>query len=232
SSMQTSRYVSTDTIERTATTSPSKMHTIIIEQGASKQQRNNTQEPFSPTIMNVHTGDTVTWINEDSVEHTINSIAFNSSKLSPNGSASSSGDSSSSFRHTFKEQGIFLYYSKNYPRMAGVVYVDTEETERQLTSTIGPKHLTDVKIEMPLNSAYANRYGPFYIPVAAKVSEGNRITWENHDFIPHTATASDGSFDSGPIGIGKSFSTISTEKGIVPYYCKIHPWMQGIIVLS
>lgn len=67
----------------------------------------------------------------------------------------------------------------------------------------------------------------------AKVSEGDRITWENHDFIPHTATASDGSFDSDVVSPGESFSIITKGQGvIVAYFCEIHPWMQGVVAIS
>jgi plastocyanin len=217
--------------QKTTEVSSQNHNTITIKQGASNKQ-NKILEPFSPSVLNIHVGDTVTWINEDSVSHTVDSIAFNSSELSPKTSNSpNSGGNPSSFKHTFREPGIFLYYSKKYPYMAGVIYVDTEETQRQLISTVTP-NLTNVKIEMPWNSAYANKNGPFYIPVDAKVSEDNRITWENHDFIAHTATATDHSFDSGPVIPGHSFSTTAKGKGIIPYFCEIHPWMQGIVTIS
>ncbi|MDQ3853146.1 MAG: hypothetical protein M3299_09960, partial [Thermoproteota archaeon] len=203
-------------------------YTVTIREGASKQS--NLLEPFSPAIINVHVGDTVTWVNEDSVNHSINSIAFNSGQISPKGSENANS-SSSSFQHAFQKPGVFLYFSKNYSHMAGVVYVDAEETQREIISTTNPQ-LRDVKIEMPYNSAYANDLGEFYIPVAARVSEGDIITWENHDFIPHTATASDGSFDTDVVLSGGSFSITAQGKGVKPYFCEIHPWMQGIVMIS
>ncbi len=207
-------------------------YTVTIKEGASKQS--NLLEPFSPAIINVHVGDTVTWVNEDSVNHSINSIAFNSGQMSPKGSESGnpSSSSSSSFQHTFQKPGVFLYFSKNYSHMAGVVYVDAEETQREIISTTTNPRLTDVKIEMPYNTAYANERGEFYFPVAARVSEGEMITWENHDFIPHTATASDGSFDTDVVLSGGSFSITAQGKGVKPYFCEIHPWMQGIVIVS
>lgn len=203
-------------------------YTVTIKEGASKQS--NMLEPFSPAIINVHVGDTVTWVNEDNVNHSINSIAFNSGQISPKGSENE--NSSSSFQHTFQKPGVFLYFSKNYSHMAGVVYVDAEETQREIISTTTNPRLTDVKIEMPYNSAYSNEHGEFYFPVAARVSEGDMITWENHDYIPHTATASDGSFDTEAVLSGGSSSVIAQGKGMKPYFCEIHPWMQGLVMVS
>jgi plastocyanin len=205
-------------------------YTVTIKEGASKQS--NLLEPFSPAIINVHVGDTVTWVNEDSVNHSINSIAFNSGQMSPKGSESGNPSSSSSFQHTFQKPGVFLYFSKNYSHMAGVVYVDAEETQREIISTTTNPRLTDVKIEMPYNTAYANERGEYYFPVAARVSEGDMITWENHDYIPHTATASDGSFDTDVVLAGGSASITVQGKGMKPYFCEIHPWMQGIVIVS
>ena len=115
--------------------------------------------------------------------------------------------------------------------MAGVVYVDAEETQREIISTTTNPRVTDVKIEMPYGSAYANDRGEFYFPVAARVSEGDMITWENHDFIPHTATASDGSFDTEVVLSEQSSSITAHGKGMKPYFCEIHPWMQGIVMI-
>jgi len=126
---------------------------------------------------------------------------------------------------------MFVYYSKDDPTMAGVVYVGVEDTQREIESTTDA-NLTNVIIEMPWNSAYANKYGPFYMPVFARATVGDRVMWENHDFIPHTATAADGSFDSEVVSPGSSFYFIAKDKGTIPYFCEIHPWMQGILRIS
>lgn len=199
-------------------------HLIVIQQGASK---GDVEEPFSPSSISIHAGDKVTWVNKDEVSHTISSLAFNSSQLSPD----RDGENSSSFSYTFDQAGVFVYYSKAYPQMAGVVYVDFEETQRELVSSTDPG-VTEVRVEMPQDSAYANKYGPFFIPVNARVSVGDRVVWENIDFIPHTATAADGSFDTGVLSPGKSFSIEVKDKGVTSYYCKIHPWMVGTVTVS
>ena len=77
-----------------------------------------------------------------------------------------------------------------------------------------------------------------YSPNPASVSGDSTITWNNIDDSPHTATADDGSFDTGIINGGSSGSAlISTSTGTrtIPYHCNVHPEMRGtlqVIALS
>ena len=53
----------------------------------------------------------------------------------------------------------------------------------------------------------------------------------NLDGATHTLTARDGSFDTGELGGGKTaFITLNTT-GTFPYYCKIHNYMTGTVVV-
>ena len=71
-----------------------------------------------------------------------------------------------------------------------------------------------------------------YSPNPASVSGGSTVTWNNVDSTPHTATADDGSFDSGIINGGSSARVvISANSGVstIPYHCSVHPEMRGIL---
>jgi plastocyanin len=48
------------------------------------------------------------------------------------------------------------------------------------------------------------------------------VTWRNDDSVAHTVTANDGSFDSGTLQPGQSFSHTFTSAGTFSYYCAIH----------
>ena len=67
---------------------------------------------------------------------------------------------------------------------------------------------------------------------------GDTIIWKNADTTFHdvtSGTAADGPngiFSSGPIGPGKSFSYKFSEIGDYPYYCTLHPWMEGTILVT
>jgi plastocyanin len=69
-------------------------------------------------------------------------------------------------------------------------------------------------------------------PGAITVSVGDTVTWANHDSADHTATASDGSFDTGTLGRGQSGSHTFTRAGTFSYVCSIHPNMHGTVVVT
>ena len=77
-----------------------------------------------------------------------------------------------------------------------------------------------------------------YTPNTASVTDRSTVTWNNIDSTPHTATADDGSFDTGIINGGSSGSAIiSANSGttVIPYHCSVHPEMRGtlqVITLS
>lgn len=68
-----------------------------------------------------------------------------------------------------------------------------------------------------------------YKPDPVTIEEGGKVTWKNEDSVAHTATAEDGSFDTGPIEEGKLQSETFKQPGTYRYVCSIHPQMHGTI---
>lgn len=68
-----------------------------------------------------------------------------------------------------------------------------------------------------------------YQPDPVEVRVGGKVVWQNEDSAPHTATADDGSFDTGTIEQGKLGSETFKEAGSYPYFCEIHPDMRGTV---
>jgi plastocyanin len=71
-----------------------------------------------------------------------------------------------------------------------------------------------------------------FAPAELHMRRGERVTWVNRDLVPHTATAKDGSFDSGPIAAGASWSTVAAHAGRIPYACTFHPTMIATLVVD
>jgi len=67
---------------------------------------------------------------------------------------------------------------------------------------------------------------------------GDTIVWKNADTSFHTVTSGseaegfDGLFDSKEFAPGKSFTYKFSEIGHYPYYCTLHPWMDGTIIVT
>ena len=84
---------------------------------------------FSPNPVNVKIGDTITWVNEDSVFHTV--VSGNPSSGGETGKVFDSGLSGptalttkgKTFSHTFTEKGEFPYFCQLHPTMIGKVIV-------------------------------------------------------------------------------------------------------------
>jgi plastocyanin len=68
-----------------------------------------------------------------------------------------------------------------------------------------------------------------YEPDPVVVQVGGKVIWQNEDTAPHTATADEGSFDTGTIENGKLGSATFKQPGTFTYFCEIHPTMHGTV---
>lgn len=62
-----------------------------------------------------------------------------------------------------------------------------------------------------------------FTPGNLQVPVGATVTFTNDDSVPHTATARDGSWDTGLLNQGESKSITFDKPGDYEYYCKVHP---------
>jgi plastocyanin len=69
-------------------------------------------------------------------------------------------------------------------------------------------------------------------PKEMDVPVGTTVTWTNLDSVAHTATADDGTFNSGNLNPGQSYSYQFDKSGSYTYNCTYHPGMQGTIVVK
>jgi plastocyanin len=68
----------------------------------------------------------------------------------------------------------------------------------------------------------------FSVP-ALEVAVGDTVTFTNADAAPHTATATDGSFDTGELTQGQSATITISQAGTFDYFCAVHPSMKASI---
>jgi len=77
-----------------------------------------------------------------------------------------------------------------------------------------------------------------FIPSPVTIPMGGTVTWENNDTAAHTATGGSategpsGVFDSSLIMAGSSFSHTFEDAGTFDYFCMVHPWMVGTVMVS
>jgi plastocyanin len=61
---------------------------------------------------------------------------------------------------------------------------------------------------------------------------GTTVVFKDLDDDPHTVTAVDGSFDSKGLAQGDTFTFRFTKAGTYHYYCKVHPFMKGTVIVK
>ncbi len=105
---------------------------------------------------------------------------------------------------------------------------NTSSSTSQLSSG---SSLKDNTITIPKGAQSPNS-GNYYNPPNANIQSNSKITFKNDDSVVHTATADDGSFNTGNISPGSSKSVTVKGQGIISYHCTIHPWMKGKITIS
>lgn len=70
-----------------------------------------------------------------------------------------------------------------------------------------------------------------FIEQRLEIAPGTTVEWVNRDDVVHTATSDDGSWNSGAIEPGASWSATFDEPGIYSYHCGPHPYMRGTITV-
>jgi len=71
-----------------------------------------------------------------------------------------------------------------------------------------------------------------FTPATLTVKPGTTVTWTNTGSASHTVTADDGSFASGTLAGGATFSQTFAKAGTYAYHCSIHHSMVATVVVQ
>lgn len=73
-----------------------------------------------------------------------------------------------------------------------------------------------------------------FMPATLTIHPGDKVTWINKDTDPHTVTSDDHgkTFNSNVLDAGQSWSLTFSKTGTFGYYCTVHPYMQGTVVVK
>ena len=77
-----------------------------------------------------------------------------------------------------------------------------------------------------------------FVPSTIVITVGGTVTWENTDTAAHTSSSGtptdgpDGVFDSSLIMAGGSYSHTFDTAGTFDYFCMVHPWMEGTVIVE
>ncbi len=128
----------------------------------------------------------------------------------------------------------FLVFAINYS-------FAEEQTDLNSWEVIIPFGAYDPSFDTPVEN--------WYEPPVISIQKGDTVTWINNDKEGHTVTSGKGPgrfgwmggqklgeptdyFESGRFMEGNSWSFTFNETGLFSYFCIIHPWMEGIVIVG
>lgn len=206
----------------------------IVEPGGSVQDAR-----YEPTDLIGVAGLTVTWRNQGAQPHTVTvDGGFDSGNIDPG----------KSWSRRFPTATSLAYYCTLHPWMKGSVRIAAEGGEppppppqpaagppRGTRSTdlapLQPRR-ADGPITLRVNAVEPDASDPRswgFAPPSLTARVGDSVVWTNAGSAPHTATASDHSFDSGTLQAGGTYTYTLEKTGTLGYICSLHPWMQGSV---
>ena len=108
------------------------------------------------------------------------------------------------------------------------------------TTTSVPAAFAETMVSLPTGSSAlgCEETNECYIPFGVSIGIGEAVTWSNDDTAAHTVTSgsaaggADGVFDSGLFTAGTTFSHTFEEEGTFDYFCMVHPWMVGSVMVG
>ncbi len=106
-------------------------------------------------------------------------------------------------------------------------------------STIAPSAFA-AEVSVPLGTSVpgCEEKNECWDPAEISVGVGETVMWSNDDTAAHTVTSGsavdgpDGVFDSSLFMAGTEFSHTFDDAGEYPYFCMVHPWMAGVVIVG
>jgi len=76
-----------------------------------------------------------------------------------------------------------------------------------------------------------------YVPSKTEIKQGESVTWVNEDVAFHSVTSGSygepsGLFDSKYLDPEGSFTFVFENIGAFDYFCTLHPWMKGQVIVQ
>jgi plastocyanin len=188
---------------------------------------------YTPKDVTGTVGLTITWRNNGRENHTVTAKGAFDKLIKPG----------QTWEHTFKDPIYLKYYCSLHPWMKGTVRVASANGKLPTgpPSSNGPPPNTSVA--QPSTSSagpvtfHVNVIEPSevkswgYAPSVLRARKGDTVVWTNTGGAPHTVTATNHAFDSGSIQPNGTYSFKPTALGNISYFCSIHPWMKGSLII-
>lgn len=71
-----------------------------------------------------------------------------------------------------------------------------------------------------------------FMPQELTVPVGTTVKWVNKDDFPHTVVENNKTFRSNGLDTDDTFSFTFTKAGTFDYFCSLHPYMKGKVIVQ
>ncbi|MGH9909980.1 MAG: cupredoxin domain-containing protein [Nitrososphaerales archaeon] len=194
---------------------------------------------YDPAEITVTKGITIVWTNDDNFVH---SVTSDSSGLFDSGTIKSK--EKYSLNTNKLEKGEYGYFCTFHPFMQAKFVVEESAGATGESQSTGEKiaNMTSNTVGVNISTGSSDSKNPeFFTPKEVTVAEGVIVVWTNSDATGHTVTSGNvGDTDTGKIfdsgfpllDSGKKYQFTFKEKGEYPYFCQVHPWMIGKVIVK
>lgn len=144
----------------------------------------------------------------------------------------------------YRKDGDLQHYRMIVVSLVAIVFLITAcgtsgsgpTSPQPLTPT--PSFVSSSPVATPLAVAHVKivTQGTMYafVPATLTIKVRTQVVWSNDSNAPHTVSSDSGVFNTpNPLGInpGQTYAFTFTKPGTYPYYCNIHTYMTGKIVV-
>ena len=118
------------------------------------------------------------------------------------------------------------------------VSATTESTPILTDSTPMPVDTLMISIPQGSGAPGCETTNECYLPSSLEIQIGDTVLWSNDDTAAHTVSSGtptdgmNGIFDSSLFMSGTTFEFTFDKSGTYPYFCMVHPWMTGEIIVN
>ena len=215
----------TVTVQESSITSPalstSECQALAEQRGHDDDDHLVCQFPFDITV---YVGERVAWMETKTwagtYYHTITSVDgfFDMTDMG----------STSFLPSAWNGTGVYNYYDKLNPSLTGTITVIEE--------SLNPMSVT---VENAAGSSTPGCEPDCFIPSTVTIAPGGMVTFSNTDNAAHTSTSGTpggdnmgAAWDSSLVMMNSSYTTPALAAGEYPYFCMVHPWMEGLVIVD
>jgi plastocyanin len=237
-------------------------HIVSIPSGVSSPGCEKTKECYTPNSLEIRVHDTVSWSNNDTAAHTVSSgnpkdgknDIFDSGLFMTGNTFAHTFDDPGTFPyfcmvHPWMTGEIIVNKINDMivnktaaeePTPSKLPTAPVNETTSSKDTTPSkelPAGPAEVMMTLGASSRGCETNSKCFSPYSIAIASGAHVVWTNTDSASHTVTsglpaAPNALFDSGLISSNQKWEFAFTSSGEYPYYCTIHPWMIGKVIVS